>query len=81
MARGIARSDRKALAYNVRRLRKDRDWSQERLAAEGGDLRQGLMSDIELGKANPTLTTLESIAGALGVTVGELFAPPLARKR
>jgi transcriptional regulator with XRE-family HTH domain len=65
----------------VRRLRQDRDWSQERLAAEAGDLRQGLMSDIELGKANPTLTTLESIAGALGVSVGELFAPPLARKR
>jgi transcriptional regulator with XRE-family HTH domain len=81
MARGTARSDRKALAHNVHRLRKDRDWSQERLAAEAGDLRQGLMSDIELGKANPTLTTLESIASALGVSVGELFAPPAARKR
>jgi transcriptional regulator with XRE-family HTH domain len=81
MARGTARSDRKALAHNVRSLRKDRDWSQERLAAEAGDLRQGLMSDIELGKANPTLTTLESIAGALGVSVGVLFAPPAARRR
>jgi transcriptional regulator with XRE-family HTH domain len=81
MARGTARSDRKALAHNVRKLRQDRDWSQERLAAEAGDLRQGLMSDIELGKANPTLTTLESIAGALGVSVGELFAPPAARRR
>lgn len=81
MARGTARSDRKALAHNVRRLRQDREWSQERLAAEAGDLRQGLMSDIELGKANPTLTTLESIAGALGVSVGELFASPAARRR
>jgi transcriptional regulator with XRE-family HTH domain len=65
----------------VRRLRKDHDWSQERLAAEAGDLRQGLMSDIELGKANPTLTTLESIAGALDVSVGELFASPAVRRR
>jgi transcriptional regulator with XRE-family HTH domain len=39
------------------------------------------MSDIELGKANPTLTTLESIAGALGVSVGELFASPAPRRR
>jgi len=76
MARGTTgRPNRAALAHNVRRLRRMRDWSQERLAAEAGDLRQGLISDIERAKANPTLTTLESVAGALGVTVRDLFKP------
>jgi transcriptional regulator with XRE-family HTH domain len=75
MARGTGRSDRIALAHNVRRLRNQHDWSQERLAAEAGELRQGLISDIERGKANPTLTTLEFVAGALGVSVGDLFKP------
>lgn len=77
MARGTTRRpDRAALAHNVRRLRELRGWSQERLAAEAGDLRQGLISDIELAKANPTLTTLEFVAGAFGVTVRDLFKPP-----
>lgn len=81
MARGTTGPDRAALAYNVRRLRRQRRWSQERLAAEAGDLRQGLISDIELAKANPTLTTLEFIAGALGVTVRDLLKPPRAGRR
>jgi transcriptional regulator with XRE-family HTH domain len=73
--------DRAALAHNVRRLRELRGWSQERLAAEAGDLRQGLISDIELAKANPTLTTLEFVAGALGVTVRDLFSSPRVPRR
>jgi transcriptional regulator with XRE-family HTH domain len=81
MARGSGRPNRIALAHNVRRLRQQRDWSQEQLAAEAGELRQGLISDIERGKANPTLTTLEFIASALGVTVSELFTSPSTRKR
>jgi transcriptional regulator with XRE-family HTH domain len=64
----------------VRRSRDLRGWSQERLAAEAGELRQSLISDIERGKANPTLITLESIAGALGVTVRDLFKPPAGRR-
>jgi transcriptional regulator with XRE-family HTH domain len=81
MARGTGRPDRSALARNVRRLRKQREWSQERLAAEAGELRQSLISDLELAKANPTLITLESIAGALGVTVRDLFKPSRAGRR
>jgi transcriptional regulator with XRE-family HTH domain len=65
----------------VRRLRKQRKWSQERLAAEAGELRQSLISDLELAKANPTLITLESIAGALGATVHDLFKPSRAGRR
>ncbi len=82
MARGTTgRPDRAALAYNVRRLRNLRRWSQERLAAEAGELRQGLISNLELAKANPTLATLEFVAAALGVTVRDLFKPPRARRR
>ncbi len=81
MARGTGRPDRAALAYNVHRLRQQRNWSQEQLAAQAGELRQGLISDIERIKANPTLITLESIAGALGVTVRDLFKPPPAGRR
>lgn len=81
MARGTGRPDRNALALNVRRLRKQRKWSQERLAAEAGELRQSLISDLELAKANPTLITLESIAGALGVTVHDLFKSSRAGRR
>ncbi len=82
MASGTTgRPDRAALAYNVRRLRELRRWSQERLAAEAGDLRQGLISDIERAKANPTLTTLEFVARALSVTVRDLFKPPRSPRR
>jgi transcriptional regulator with XRE-family HTH domain len=81
MPRVATGPDRAGLAYNVRRLRQRRKWSQERLAAEAGDLRQGLISDIERAKANPTLTTLEFLAGALGVTVRDLFKTPRASRR
>ncbi len=81
MARGTGRPERTALAYNVRRLRKRRGWSQEQLAAQAGELRQGLISDIELAKANPTLSTLEFVAGALGVSVRDLLKPPRAPRR
>lgn len=81
MARVATGPDRAGLAYNVRRLRQQRKWSQERLAAEAGDLRQGLISDIERANANPTLTTLEFLAGALGVTVRDLFKAPRANRR
>ena len=80
MARGTGRPDRNALALNVRRLRKQLKWSQERLAAEAGELRQSLISDLELAKANPTLITLESIAGALGVPDPSLGLYDLARQ-
>jgi transcriptional regulator with XRE-family HTH domain len=32
-----------------------------------------LISDLENGRANPTLGTLLKVAGALGVGIGELF--------
>ena len=80
MVRGFSgRSDRAALARNVKRLRIGRGWSQEQLAAAAGELRQAVISEIETGKANPTMATLEHIAAALGVRVYDLFRPQQAR--
>ncbi|MCS3928984.1 transcriptional regulator with XRE-family HTH domain [Bradyrhizobium elkanii] len=54
------------------RLRKS--WTQYDLADETR-LRQALVSEIEAGKANPTLLSLHKIASALGVHVAELVLP------
>ncbi|GAA0005946.1 helix-turn-helix transcriptional regulator [Bradyrhizobium diazoefficiens] len=64
----------KALAYNVRRLRKARKWSQGELAAEV-DLTQDAISLIENGRANPTVLTIEQIADVYGISLPDLFEP------
>ncbi|MHB8270984.1 helix-turn-helix domain-containing protein [Bradyrhizobium sp.] len=70
----------KALAANVRRLRKERGWTQDDLAAET-KVEQAAISLIENGRANPTLLMLESIARALDVAFIELFAAPARQRR
>jgi transcriptional regulator with XRE-family HTH domain len=65
---------RQVLAENLLRLRGERGFSQRDLAA-AALVRQSLVSAIELQTANPTLSSLESIADALGVVVGELLLP------
>ncbi|MBC9879926.1 helix-turn-helix transcriptional regulator [Bradyrhizobium sp. INPA01-394B] len=62
----------KALGRNVRRLRKDRGWTQDELAAKL-NVEQTAVSLIENARANPTLETLEAIAVCLGVKFAELF--------
>jgi transcriptional regulator with XRE-family HTH domain len=69
-----------ALASNVRRLRKERGWSQEELAGEC-KIEQQSVSLIEGGRANPTLMMVESLAIALDVPFADLFeAPPRLRR-
>jgi transcriptional regulator with XRE-family HTH domain len=69
-----------ALAFNVRRLRKALEWSQDQLAAEA-QIDQNAVSLIENGRANPTLMVVEEIARALGVRLPELLeAAPLSRR-
>lgn len=65
------------LARNVRERRSQLKWSQHDLAAEAS-LRQGLISAIEVGSANPTFESLEKLATALGLTLSEMFAVPPA---
>lgn len=65
----------RALAANVRRLRKTKGWTQDDLAAEVG-IAQDAVSTIENGRSNPTVMMVEQIAGALGVRLIDLFDAP-----
>jgi transcriptional regulator with XRE-family HTH domain len=57
----------------VRRLRRQRQLTQEQLAARTG-LSQGHVSHLENGeRLNPGMTTLKRLAPALGVPVAELL--------
>ena len=63
---------RKQVASNVRRIRQDHAWSQERLAFES-DVDRTYISGIERGTRNPTITMLQRLADALGVEAMELL--------
>jgi ribosome-binding protein aMBF1 (putative translation factor) len=70
----------KALAWNVRRLRKERGWSQEELAGECR-IEQQSVSLIEGARANPTIMMVERLAGTFCVRFVDLFeAPPRVRR-
>lgn len=75
MRRRNPANTQRLLARNVRELRLRKSWTQYDLADETR-LRQALVSEIEAGKANPTLLSLHKIAVALGVQVAELVLPP-----
>lgn len=61
------------LGDNVRKLRQKKGISQDRLSKEA-DLALNTVVKIETGeKSNPTFETLEKLAKALGVDVGNLF--------
>ena len=57
---------------NMKRLRKERGWSQEALADEAG-LDRTYISGIERVVKNPTVTVVERIALALDCRVGNLL--------
>ena len=69
---------RKQVGINLRRLRREKEWSQEDLAFESG-LHRTYVSGIERGVRNPTLLILEKLAKTLGVAPAELMAQ--SRKR
>ena len=56
----------------MKRLRKERGWSQEALADEAG-LDRTYISGIERVVKNPTVTVVERISGALGRPLGDLL--------
>lgn len=69
----MRRSDRpqEALGKAVRELRRKRGATQDDLAA-GAGITPATLSLIERGQANPTWDTARKIAGALGVSIGDL---------
>jgi ribosome-binding protein aMBF1 (putative translation factor) len=63
---------RERLAKNLRLLRQEKGWSQEAFADEAG-LHRTYISDLERGARNPTITVVDKLATALGVTPGRLL--------
>ncbi|NIJ35990.1 transcriptional regulator with XRE-family HTH domain [Sphingopyxis panaciterrae] len=63
---------RERLARNLRLLRQEKGWSQEAFADEAG-LHRTYISDLERGARNPTITVVDKLAAALGVTPGRLL--------
>jgi transcriptional regulator with XRE-family HTH domain len=72
MTQHTAADARDALARNLRRLRVARRWSLGDLAAATG-AGKATLSAIENARANPTVETLASLAGALEVEVAALL--------
>ncbi len=62
-----------AFGAHIRTLRLERGLSQEEVAHRAG-VHVTYLSGIERGRRNPSLMNLRKIAGALGVSVGELFS-------
>ena len=65
---------RARLTRNMQALRRERGWSQEELAERTG-LHRTYVSGVERGVRNPTLSVLDRIATALGVSIGRLTDP------
>ena len=61
------------LAENLKRIRAERGYSQEKLA-EVVDLHRTYISGIERGTRNVSLRNIEKIAFALGLSVVELLS-------
>jgi len=74
MRRRNTEHTKRLLARNLRRLRLQREWSQDDLAGAAG-VRQALVSALEVTTSNPTLESLDKIAAALDVEVADLLVP------
>ena len=62
---------RKLVGRNVRRIRQEKDLTQEQLAELSG-FSQQYLSGLEQGRRNPTIVSLYELATALGVSHMEL---------
>lgn len=65
---------RAVVAANIRVHRKQLGLSQEALAARCG-LHRTYIGSVERAERNVTLSTLETLASALGISVTELLTP------
>ena len=62
----------KKLGENIRKIRLAKGMTQGDLCRKL-EVDRGYMSNVESGKKNPTLATIERIAKALGVSTDELL--------
>jgi len=70
---------KETVAINVRRLRRDRGWTQEDLADRVG-LSTRYVGQIERAQASMTITVLGRIANALEVEAAKLVTRPRSRQ-
>lgn len=63
---------RQVLARNIRKLRKERGWSQEMLAEKSG-LHRTYVGDIERLERNVSVDNIEKLAKAFTIPVKDLF--------
>jgi len=68
------------LCDRVRELRRKKGWSLEQTSAACG-VSRSMLSEIERGRANPTLAVAFRIAQAFGMSLGELVQAPAAAPR
>ncbi len=61
-----------SLGERIRELRASKGWNQIDLAEEAG-INENYVSDLELGKKEVCLRTLQRIAQSLGMTSSELL--------
>ena len=59
------------LGKNIKRIREQKKMSQGDICRKLG-FDRAQMSNIEAGKGNPTIATIEKVAQALGVVIEEL---------
>jgi transcriptional regulator with XRE-family HTH domain len=68
------------LCSRVLDLRKKKRWTLEEMSAACG-VSRSMLSEIERGRANPTLAVAYRIAQAFGMSLGELVEAPSATQR
>ncbi len=66
------KDDAKKLGENLKKIRTAKDITQIEIANKL-NVNRSFVSNIENGKTNPTLSTITSLAKALGVSTNELL--------
>src|SRR5688500_18553955 len=68
------------LCDRVRELRKKKGWTLEQLSAACG-VSRSMLSEVENGRANPTVAVAYRIAQAFGMSLGDLVDAPASTPR
>jgi transcriptional regulator with XRE-family HTH domain len=69
----MAEDIRVRIGRRLRKLRKQRGWTQVQMAEKFG-LDRSYLADVEHGERNPTAVNLEIIAKGFGLTLSRFFS-------
>lgn len=65
-------NEKESFGERARKIRQSHGWAQHKVASAAG-ISQSDVSEIEAGKANPTIDKLQKLAAALGTNLRSLF--------